>query len=233
MHFPPASHDTGYGVRVSSTAIFFRDVYAWMATALAISASVAYLVASSPGMLRLLFGNPVMLFAIAVAPIGVGVYFQRNVAQLSSFAAANLFFGYASLMGALMSSALLLYTGASITRALFISSACYGGAAVFGTVTKRELSQAGQFLMVGLIGVVVASLVNIFLRSPAVEWVTSMAIVVVFAGFTAWDHQSLKRLHGFRGAAGNTALLGAFMLYVNFINLFMAILRVTGQRRDD
>lgn len=233
MQFPPASQNVGYDARASSTAAFFRDVYAWMAAALAISGTVAYLVASSPALLRLLFGNPVALFGLAVAPVGVAIYFQRNVAQLSSFAAANLFFGYASLLGAMMSSVLLAYTGASVTRALFISSACYGGAAVYGSVTRREVSQAGQFLMVGLIGVVVASVVNIFLRSPAVEWVTSMAIVVVFAGFTAWDHQSLKRLHAYRGSAGNAALFGAFMLYVNFVNLFMAIVRLTGQRRDD
>lgn len=233
MQFPPASHNVGYDVRASSTATFFRDVYAWMAAALTISGTVAYLVASSPTLLRALFGNPVALFGLAVAPVGVAIYFQRNVAQLSSFAAANLFFGYASLLGAMMSSVLLAYTGASVTRALFISSACYGGAAVYGSVTRREVSQAGQFLLVGLIGVVVASVVNIFLRSPAVEWVTSMAVVVVFAGFTAWDHQSLKRLHAHRGSAGNAALFGAFMLYVNFVNLFMAIVRLTGQRRND
>lgn len=228
---PPHVSDA-YARQQSSVALFFRDVYAWMAGGVALSGLVAFYVANSEVMLRAIFGNSLVFFAIAFAPLGVGLYFQRNAQQMTTFAAGNLFFAYAALMGALLSSALLVYSGASVVRAFFITSGTFGAAAAYGTVTKRELSQASQFLMMGLWGILIASVVNIFLRSSALDWVTSMAMVVVFTGLTAYDHQTLRRLHAY-GGGNNLALMGAFSLYLNFINLFMAMLRIFGQRRDD
>jgi hypothetical protein len=145
------------------------------------------------------------------------------------------FFLYAGLLGLSLGSIFLLYTGASITRVFFISAATFGALSLYGYTTQRDLSPIGSFLFMGLIGIVIAMLVNIFLRSPALQFAISMIGVVVFTGLTAWDTQSIKEMY-WEGdgaeIAGKKAVMGALRLYLDFVNLFMMLIQLMGVRRD-
>jgi FtsH-binding integral membrane protein len=159
------------------------------------------------------------------------IAFTSMAHRVSASTAAAMFLGYAGLNGLTFSVLFMAYTQASIAQAFFVTAGSFAGLSAAGYVTKRDLSGMRSFLFIGLIGVVLASLVNIFLQSPAIYWVSTYAGVLVFAGLTAYDTQKLKRMYAVSGAQGNLALRGALMLYLDFINLMILLLRIFGRRR--
>lgn len=210
---------------------FMSAVYGWMTLGLLVTAGVAAYVASSESLLQLVFGTRFALLGLFLAEIGLVVAIGRISHRLSGAAAGALFTLYAALNGVTLSAILLVYTGESVTQAFLITGGMFGAMSVYGTLTKRDLTSWGQFLFMGLIGIVIASLVNLFLRSDMLSWVMSCAAVVVFTGLTAYDTQKLRALAAAGGGTAGLAVNGALMLYLDFVNLMLAILRLFGKRR--
>jgi uncharacterized protein len=218
------------GARV---ATFLRAVYGWMFLGLAVTAAVAWYVGSSPAILSAIVGNRVLFWAILLAPLGLVIFLSARVAKLAPTAAAALFLVYSGLTGVMFAFVLLVYTGQSIANVFLVTSGMFGGLALYGTVTKRDLSGVGQFAMMGLIGVVIASIVSIFWRNDMLQFVLSVCGVVVFTGLTAWDANRLRAMALAlpEGKTGSYAVVGALSLYLDFINLFLFLLRLFGRRR--
>jgi FtsH-binding integral membrane protein len=217
---------------VSVERTFMAGVYRWMSLGLALTALVAWQVASSEAALRLIVGNRMVFYGLMFAELGLVIAITAMVPRLSAAAAGGLFLLYSALNGATLSVILLIYTGDSIASAFGVTAGTFAAMSVYGTVTKRDLTSWGSFLFMGLIGVVIAGLVNLFLRSDGLSFVLSCAAVVVFTGLTAYDTQKLRAWASAGGgqvAAGPVA--GALSLYLDFINLFLAILRLFGKRR--
>ncbi len=180
-----------------------------------------------------IFGGPLM-WVFVLAPLGLVMLLSFGINRLSAGTALTLFFVYAGLLGLSLASIFLAYTGASITRVFFISAATFGAMSLYGYTTKRDLTAVGSFMFMGLIGIVIASLVNIFLQSSGLYWVISVVGVLVFVGLTAYDTQSIKEMydvHDDGTVAGRKAVMGALRLYLDFINLFLMLLRIFGDRR--
>jgi len=180
-----------------------------------------------------IFGGPLM-WVFVLAPLGLVMLLSFSINRLSAGTALTLFFVYAGLLGLSLASIFLAYTGASITRVFFISAATFGAMSLYGYTTKRDLTAVGSFMFMGLIGIVIASLVNIFLQSSGLYWVISVIGVLVFVGLTAYDTQSIKEMydvHDDGTVAGRKAVMGALRLYLDFINLFLMLLRIFGDRR--
>ena len=180
-----------------------------------------------------LFVSP-LKWLIILAPLALVFFLSFRIESLSASTARALFFVYAALVGASLSIIFAVYTDSSITRVFFISAAAFGGLSLWGYTTQRDLTGMGSFLMMGLIGIIIASLVNIFLRSSGLDWIISVIGVVVFAGLTAWDTQKIKEMYGPYDdgtVAGRKAVMGALSLYLDFINLFLMLLRLFGDRR--
>lgn len=220
------------------TAEFMASVYRWMAFGLALTGIVAWAVTSSPGILAAFYtfqdgrmvGVSGLFWAVGIAELALVWLFVPALNRVSLGAAVGMFLGYCALSGVTFSVYLLTYTAQSIASTLFVTGGAFFGLSLYGTVTKRDLSGMRSFLMIGLIGIVLASIVNIFLRSNAAEFVISCCGVLVFAGLTAYDTQKLRAI-GEDGSEKH-ALLGALSLYLDFINLFLFLLRFMGRRRD-
>jgi FtsH-binding integral membrane protein len=217
--------------------VFLGRVYRLMALGLAVTGFVALLIASSPGALQFFLGNRGVFFGVIIAQLLLVMALSAMVNRISAGTAAVLFFGYAVLCGITFSSIFLIYTGASIAGTFFVTAGAFAGLSAYGAITKRNLDGLGSFVFMGLIGLVIASVVNIFLASPALYWLTTFVGVIVFAGLTAYDTSKLKALAAqtdLSGTAGSKAALrGALMLYLDFINLFLILLRIFGGRRRD
>ena len=207
-------------------------VYRWMTGGLAITAIVAYSVATSEAALGLIVGNRLVFLGLFVAEIGLVITLSAAVNRLSAAAAGGLFLLYSALNGATLSVVLLVYTGASVAVAFVTTAATFGAMSVYATVTRRNLASWGSFLFMGLIGVVIASVVNIFLHSSMLSFIVSCAAVVVFTGLTAYDTQKLRALARAGGGVAALPVNGALALYLDFVNLFLAVLRLFGSRRD-
>jgi len=180
-----------------------------------------------------IFGGPLM-WVFILAPLGLVFLISFGINRLSAGTALGLFFLYAGLLGLSLAFIFLAYTGASITRVFFISAATFGALSLWGYTTQRDLSGMGSFMFMGLIGIIIASLVNIFLRSSGLDWAISVIGVVVFAGLTGWDTQRIKEMYSVQDdgtVAGRKAVMGALSLYLDFINLFLMMLRLFGDRR--
>ncbi len=180
-----------------------------------------------------IFASPLM-WVFVLAPLGLVMLLSFGINRLSASTALMLFFVYAGLLGLSLATIFLAYTGASITRVFFISAATFGAMSLYGYTTQRDLTGFGSFLFMGLIGVVIASLVNIFLQSSGLYWVISVAGVLIFVGLTAYDTQSIKEMYDVNddgSVAGRKAVMGALRLYLDFINLFLMLLRLFGDRR--
>lgn len=216
---------------VPASSTFMVGVYRWMAIALALTGSVAWFVANTPSVAQMVLGNRWVFFGLMIAELLMVVTFSVRVASASFAAAAAMFLGYALLNGVTLSTIFMVYTSASIARAFFVSSATFGVLSAYGALAKRDLTAMGQFMQVGLIGLVIATVVNIFLQSEAVYWVSTYAGVMIFAGLTAYDTQKLKRLYAAQGGQGNLALIGALTLYLDLVNLFLMMLRLFDDRR--
>lgn len=221
---------------MTDTGAFLRRVYNWMGLGLALTGLIAWLVAGSPALLQLIFGNQWLFIGLILVELGLVIAIGAAINRLSAGAATSLFLFYAALNGVTMASIFLIYTRTSIASTFFVTAATFGAMSAYGALTKRDLSSWGSFLFMGLIGIVVASLVNIFLKSPAVSWVVSACGVIVFTGLTAYDTFKIKAMaaQGFGDAQAERkgAILGALTLYLDFINLFLMLLRLFGGRRD-
>jgi uncharacterized protein len=211
---------------------FMASVYRWMTLGLGVTALVAVAVASSPGAIQLVFGNRILFFGLIIAELGLVIALSAAVNRLSAAAAGGLFLLYSALNGATLSIVLLAYTGTSVALAFGATAGTFGVMSVYGTVTKRDLSSWSSFLFMGLIGIVIASVVNIFLRSSMMSFVISCAGVLVFTGLAAYDTQKLRTIARAGGATGAVAVNGALALYLDFVNLFLMLLRLLGGRRD-
>jgi FtsH-binding integral membrane protein len=217
---------------------FVRSVYNWMAFALALTGFVAYYVAHTPSIARLIFGNPIIFFVLIFAELGLVFAISGMVNRLSASTATSLFVIYAALNGVTLSFIFLAYTSTSIASTFFICAGTFVGCSIYGWTTKKDLTSWRGFLMMGLIGIIIASLVNMFLRSSGMSIIISYIGVIVFVGLTAYDTQKLKNmalaqpagLDG--GVVRKGAILGALSLYLDFINLFLMLLRIFGTARD-
>ena len=184
------------------------------------------------------FGNSIyasgLKWVIMLAPLAVVFYMSFGIAKMSAAKAQTTFWVFAALMGASLSSIFLMYTGASITRVFFITSGTFGAMSIYGYTTKRDLTKLGSFLMMGLFGIIIASLVNIFMKSTMMYFVISILGVLIFVGLTAYDTQKIKNMYMASDSGelmGKKAVMGALTLYLDFINLFIMLLRLFGQRR--
>ena len=224
-------HDERVAVRISA---FLSKVYGWMFAGLLITALTAYGVASSPALIEAVIVNRLVFWGLIIGQLALVFYLSARVDHISPITAAALFILYSALVGVTSSVILLIYTGTSIATTFIITSGMFGAMAFFGTVTKRSLAGMGQFLFMGLIGLIIASIVGLFWQNDALQFVISVVGVLVFTGLTAWDAQRLKQMAVAlpEGRTGSYAVVGALSLYLDFINLFFFLLRFTGSRRD-
>ena len=222
--------------RQDAASIFLAKVFNWMAVGLGIIGIVAYATAAT-GLATRIINSPLFLI-IALGTLGLVFFLSARIDKIQASTASALFVAYSVLNGLFFSTIFLRYTGASIASTFVITAGMFGAMAVYGLVTKRDLSGWGSFLFMGLIGLIIASIVNIFLKSSGVYWVTSMIGVLIFTGLTAYDVQKIKRM-GEEGimsqgqeAITKGSIMGALALYLDFINLFLMLLRFFGGSRD-
>jgi FtsH-binding integral membrane protein len=216
--------------RVSS---FLRSVYAWMCAGLAITAGTAVVVASSPAIVTAIAESRLLFWAIVIAQLGIVFVLSGRVQTLASSTASALFIAYSALTGVTLSFVLLVFTGESIATTFLVTAGMFGALAAYGTFTRRSLAGWGQFLFMGLVGVVLASIVGLFWQSNALQFVITFAGVIVFTGLTAYDANQLRSmaLSLPDGRIASYAIVGALKLYLDFINLFLMLLRLFGDRR--
>jgi len=223
----------GSSVRTAErVSAFLTKVYGWMCIGLGITAVVAFLVAGSPALVRSLVTNQLVFFALVLIELGLVFFLSARVQSLTPATAAGLFVAYSALNGVTLSMILLAYTGASVATTFVVTSGMFGALAFFGTTTSRSLAGAGQFFFMGLIGLVLASIVGMFWHNDALQFLITVVGVIVFTGLTAWDAQRLKQMGAElpEGQGGAYAVVGALSLYLNFVNLFLMLLRLQGRR---
>jgi hypothetical protein len=215
---------------------FIRRVYNWMGLGLALTAFVALYTASNHDLLSLIFGNSLIFFGLIIGELALVLILGAAIGRLQSSTAVLLFFLYSALNGLTLSVIFLTYTRASIASTFFVTAGTFGVTSFYGYTTQRDLTSWGSFFFMGLIGIILASVVNIFLHSAMVYWVVTYAGVLIFVGLAAYDTQKLKQMamSGFTDeeAERKSAVMGALALYLDFINLFLMLLRIMGSRRD-
>jgi FtsH-binding integral membrane protein len=213
---------------------FLRKVYGWMCAGLAITALVAYAVTGSPTIASHLASNQFLYLGLILAELGLVFYLSARAERLAPGTAAALFTGYAALNGVTISFVLLAYTGQSVTNAFVVTAGMFGAMALYGSTTKRSLAGVGQFVFMGLIGLVLVSLVGLFWHNSTLQFLIAAVGVIVFTGLAAWDAQRLKQmaLATPEGPGGSVAIVGALALYLDFINLFLSLLYFFGNRRE-
>ncbi len=213
---------------------FIRRVYNWMALGLAVTA-ITSLFALNSGVIHTLLSPGVMLVLI-LAELGIVIALSAAIGKLQSSTALIMFFAYSFLNGLTLAAIFLVYTKASIASTFFITAGTFAAMSLYGLTTKRDLTSMGSFLMMGLIGIIIASFVNFFFRSPAFYWLLTYAGIAIFVGLTAYDAQKIKEMAygGFAGSEDERkgAVIGALRLYLDFINLFLLLLRIFGRRSD-
>jgi len=207
--------------------------YRWMTLGLATTGVVALGVAHSQAALEALLGHPIFFYALLFGQLGLVVALSSMATRVSTGVAALMFFVYAALTGVTFSTLFLMYTASSIAGTFFVTAGSFAALSFYGTVTHRDLSAVGRFGFFALIGIILASLVNLFVRSSGLEWLITCGGVLLFAGLTAYDTQRLKDLFERGNASANMPLVGALTLYLDFINMFLFLLRIVGGRRRD
>ncbi|WP_020675508.1 Bax inhibitor-1/YccA family protein [Geopsychrobacter electrodiphilus] len=225
------SHASG----IVGVSTFLPKVYGWMTAGLGLTALAATMTLSSPALLNLIFGNKLAFYALIFGELGLVIGLSAAINRISATTATLMFLLYSALSGVTFASIFLIYTRSSIASTFVIAAGTFGAVSLYGYVTKRDLSGWGSFFFMGLIGIIIASVVNIFMQSAMLTWVISYIGVGVFIGLTAYDTQKIKRI----GAAGfadaesskKASILGALTLYLDFINLFLMMLRIMGNRR--
>jgi hypothetical protein len=213
---------------------FLSAVYRWMGAGLAITAVTAWLVSRSPQLTASIATNRPIFWGLVIAQLGIVFALSARVEKLAPATAALLFIVYSALTGVTLSLILLVYTGASIASTFLVAAVMFATVALYGTVTHRDLTGAGRFFFMGLVGIVMASIVNIFWQNDGLQFVVSVIGVIVFTGVTAYDAQRLRAMALAlpSGQTGSYAVVGALALYLDFINLFLMLLRFIGHRRD-
>jgi FtsH-binding integral membrane protein len=234
--FDPYSVHAAYEAQVSEeNAAFMRKVYAIMAAGLAATGATAFAVASSEAVTRLIFGNPLVFYGLLFAELLMVWTFSSLVRRVSALAAGGLFFSYAIVNGLTLAVVFLVYTRQSIATTFFVTGGTFAAMSAYGYLTKKELSGLGHFAMMGLIGLLIGSLVNLFLASPMLHWLMTFVGVIVFTCLVAYDTQKIKQLNVIGNAGTDEdhkeAIHGALILYLDFINMFLYLLRVLGRRR--
>ena len=214
---------------------FMVRVYNWMAAGLAITGFMAFYVSSSPAMMNILFGNPIVPIILIIAQIGLVFWLASRVMQMSVSQATGVFLLYAGLTGVTFSTLFVVYTSSSITSTFLVTAGTFGAMSLYGYTTKKDLTSWGSFLFMGLIGLIIASVVNMFMQNSMMSTIISYVGVLIFVGLTAYDTQKIKEMNiiGNEGTDEDTkeAIQGALTLYLDFINLFLMLLRLMGDRR--
>jgi uncharacterized protein len=241
MNTPNYEYDWQRGAATPDRVLFDEGlrqhmlrVYNYMGLGLVMTGLVAFIVGTTPALYVPIFSTP-LKWVVMLAPLAFVFIFSFRMESMSASGAQTLFWAFCAVMGLSLASIFLVFTGTSIARTFFIAAAMFGGTSLYGYTTKRDLSQFGSFLIMGLIGVVIASLVNLFLASSALQFVISIIGIVVFVGLTAWDTQSIKEQYAENfdvESKQKLAVFGAFSLYLNFINIFKLLLTFTGQREE-
>lgn len=216
---------------------YMRRVYNTMGLGLAMTGLVAFGVAATPSLMQMLFGNTLMMWLVALAPLGFIMFgfTPQRLARKSAAEVRTLFYIFSAIMGLSMATIFIAFTGASIARVFFITAGTFAATSLYGYTTKKDLTGMGSFLYMGLIGIVIASVVNLFVQSGGLSFALSVIGVLVFTGLAAWDTQRLKESYAY--GAGNEeaneklATVGALSMYLNFINLFQSLLHLMGDRR--
>lgn len=227
--------ERGLEMQVAFPALM-RKVYGWMALALVITGLTSYMVASSPGLMQMIFANRLVFWGMVIAEFAIVFVISGRINRLSLVSATTWFVVYSVLNGALLSFIFMVYTQTAITEVFFITAGTFGAMALIGSTTKRDLTNLGGILFMALIGLIIASVVNFFVQSNTLDLIVSYVGVLIFVGLTAWDAQQIKRMLAMAPDAGEgaqkIALLGALNLYLDFINLFLYLLRIFGGRDD-
>ncbi len=227
---------------ITSTAneagtIFLAKVFNWMAVGLGVTTLTAFLVTNSRTMMQFIFGSQIIFYGLIIAELGMVIFLSARINKMTAKTATLMFLAYSALNGATLSAVLLAYTAASVTSAFLVAGLMFGTMAVYGTVTKKDLASLGSFMFMGLIGIVIAGFINIFLRSGMMNFVISAIGVVVFTGLTAYDVQKIQAMgrtgimNDSAGAIRKGAIMGALALYLDFINLFLSLLSLMGNRK--
>ncbi len=215
---------------------FFPKVYSWMAFGLSITAAIAWITANSEPLLRLILGTRFLFMGLLFGELILVGWLASRVFKMSYVQAGSMFVFYSALNGLTLSIIFLVYTTSSIASVFLLTAGMFGAFSLYGYTTKKDLTSWGSLLFMGLIGLILAGIINIFLRSTLMGFIYSIFGVIIFVGLTAYDTQKLKRLaavvHGGSDTEGKAAILGALTLYLDFINLFLFLLRLFGGRRD-
>ena len=218
----------------SAFPVLMRKVYVWMTLALVITGFTAYGVATSPGVLQAIFSNPVLFWGMIIAEFALVIGVSAAINRLSLTTATLMFILYSVINGALLSSIFMIYTASSIATVFFITAGTFGAMALIGYTTKTDLTSIGKYLFMALIGLIIATVVNVFIKSEGFTYILSYVGVLIFVGLTAYDSQKIKQMLMQAPDAGEgaqkIALLGALTLYLDFINLFIYLLRIFGRR---
>ncbi|NOY68996.1 MAG: Bax inhibitor-1/YccA family protein [Deltaproteobacteria bacterium] len=216
---------------------FIRSVYNWMAAGLALTGLVAFYTAGNQALFRLIVGNQLVFFGLIAGELGMVFYLSARIQKIQASTATGLFIGYAALNGLTLSTIFMAFTMTSIASVFFICSATFVAVSVYGYTTKKDLTGVGSFMFMGLIGIIIASVVNMFIHSTAMQMLISYIGVIVFVGLTAYDTQKLKNMALSQpagldaGVVRKGAIIGALSLYLDFINLFLMLLQIFGDRR--
>ncbi len=220
-------------VRVNS---FVRSVYNWMGIGLTLTGLIAYYIAGSEKAIRIIFGNQMVFFGLIIGELALVFYLSARIQKIQASTATALFLLYSALNGATLSFVFLAYTKSSVASTFFVCAATFAACSVYGWVTKRDLTSLGGFLFMGLIGIIIASVVNMFIKSSGMSMIISYIGVLVFVGLTAYDTQKIKSMALSQpadldaGVIRKGAIIGALALYLDFINLFLMLLRILGNR---
>ena len=227
--------DTRAQVQVNT---FIQSVYNWMAIGLALTGGVAFYVANSPSLMNLIFGNKMLFYGLIIGELGLVFYLSARVQKIQASTATALFVLYAALNGATLSMIFRVYTGTSIASTFFVCAGTFVACSIYGMVTNRDLTSMCGFMHIGLIGIIIASVINMFFQSSSMQMIISYIGVLVFVGLTAYDTQKLKHMALSQpagldaGVVRKGAIIGALTLYLDFINLFLMLLHIMGGSRD-
>ena len=216
-------------------SVYLTKVYNWMAVALLLTGLVAYFTSQSEMMIQAIIGNRILFFGLIIGELALVGYISARINKISSYNATLLFLAYTVLNGLTMSVIFMAYTSASISTTFIITAGTFGVMSLYGYYTKSDLTMIGNLAFMALIGIIIASVVNMFMNSEMMSWIISYLGVAIFIGLTAYDTQKLKRIamNGFENEEGieKSAILGALTLYLDFINLFLFLLRILGDRK--
>jgi hypothetical protein len=236
---PDARYGWQAGAGVRDAALFDEGlrqhmlrVYNYMGLGLVVTGIVAYIVGTTPALYVPIFQTP-LKYVVMLAPLGFVLFFSFRIEAMSASTAQAMFWAFCAVMGLSLASIFLVFTGVSIARTFFIAATMFGATSLYGYTTKTDLSRIGSFLIMGLIGVVIASIVNLFLGSSALQFAISVIGIVVFVGLTAWDTQNIKEQYASsldHESTQKMAVFGALSLYLNFVNIFQLLLNFTGER---